>query len=188
VRAETSLVNKRSWELVPCGERTSVDTGNLVVTKSITFVLAHEPLHTKEVQVPLIGVLRQRTELKTRVRLPAIAGAVAPPLGAVAANTTGGNVGTNVTLGKSIGDVVDVRLDLVITLVGMVVGAMLRCDGNLEECEESNQHGHHALGLAEVCHIAECNGAFVVNDRKSKSQKKKKATAMLKLRIRNGGC
>jgi hypothetical protein len=53
----------------------------------------------------------------------------------------------------------------------VVVCAMLRRNSNLEECKKCNQHGHHALGFAEVGHIAECIGAFVVKDRLSKCQR-----------------
>lgn len=36
--------------------------------------------------------------------------------------------------------------------MGVVVRAVLEGDGELEEGEEGDQHGHHALGLAEVGH------------------------------------
>lgn len=158
VRAETSLVDKRSGEPVPGGERTSVDTSDLVVTKSVTFVLGHEPLHTKEVQVPLVAVVPQLADLETGVRLPAIVVAVAPPLSAGAADTADGNVGTNATalaLLKRLRSLVNLGLDLGVAAVLVVVDTMLRGDSDLEESKQSNQHGHHALGLAKVGHDVE---------------------------------
>lgn len=83
VRAETSLVHERRGEIVPGLERTTVDTRNLVVRKPVVLVLGHEPLHTQEVQVPLVGVARQSTELETgRSSVAAIALAVGCSTGA----------------------------------------------------------------------------------------------------------
>jgi hypothetical protein len=58
-------------------------------------------------------------------------------------------------LRKGLVDLVNVGLDLAAldnVAVGVVVGAVLRRDGDLEEREEREQHGHHALRLAEVGH------------------------------------
>lgn len=44
-----------------------MDTGNLVVAELVALALAHEPLHSQEVQIPLIGIVSQLTDLKTRV-------------------------------------------------------------------------------------------------------------------------
>jgi hypothetical protein len=133
-----------------------VDTSNLVVSESVTLVLGHEPLHTEEVQVPLVAIVPQLADLKTWIRLTAVVVAVTPPLSAGAADTADGNVRTNstLTLCQSLGDIVNLRLDLGVTAVLMGVN-MLRGDCDLKESEQSNQHGHHALGLAKVCHDVE---------------------------------
>jgi hypothetical protein len=166
VRTETSLVDERSRELVPGREGTAVNTSNLVVTKSVALVLAHEPLHTEEVQVPLVRVSSQITDLKTRVRLPSIVVAVSPPLGSSAADTADGNIRTDtatLTLLKSFSNVINLCLDDVVcgSAVSMVVAAVLRGDGDLEKGKESDQHGHHALGLAEVGHDVELKWIFL---------------------------
>lgn len=156
VGAESSIVHEGRREPVPGGERTSVNTSNLVVTKGVAMVLAHEPLHTNEIQVPLILILSQLTDLETGVRLPVVAVAVSPPHSLRAADTVDGNVGTNSTtlalleLGLDLGDlIVD---DIVGVAADVVVSSVLGGNGDLEESEESDQHGHHALGLAEVRH------------------------------------
>lgn len=173
MRAETSLVDEGSWELVPGGKGTTVDTSDLVVTESVAFVFAHESLHTKEVQIPLIGIPRQITDFETRVGLASIAVTVSPPSGSGTADTADSNVGTNVALGKGTSDLVNVRLDLIVATMGVVVATMLRRNSNLEECEKCNQHGHHALGFAEVGHIAECNGAFCCKRQAEQASKKR---------------
>lgn len=187
VGTETSLVDKRSREVVPRREWTSVNTGNLVVAQLVAFVLAHEPLHAEQIQVPLVGVLLQLTDFKTRVRLPAIAVAVSPPDSAGAADTADGKVGTNATLAlrQSLGDVLNVRFDLTVAALVVVVGTMLRGDGDLEEGKESDQHGHHALGFAEVGHYVERNGAFNVNDRMNRVKRKRLKDSINNI---NGGC
>lgn len=138
-----------------------MDTSNLVVTKSVAVALALEPLHTEEVQVPLVLVLSQTADLETRVRLPVVAVAVSPPDGLRAADTVDGNVGTDsttLTLVKLGLDLVDLGLDDGIGIaldMGVGVGAVLGGNGDLEKGEEREEHAHHALGLAEVCHDVE---------------------------------
>jgi hypothetical protein len=44
-----------------------MDTSDLIVTEDIGLALALESLHTKEVQVPLVRVALQCTDLQTRV-------------------------------------------------------------------------------------------------------------------------
>jgi hypothetical protein len=135
-----------------------VDTSDLVVTEDIGLALAHESLHTKEVQVELIRVASQSTDFLASIGLSAVGVAGSPPVGAGAAHTRGGNELTILALLKGLVELLNLSLDLVDlhdVAVGVVVGAMLRRDGNLEEREERKQHGHHALGLAEVGHGAE---------------------------------
>jgi hypothetical protein len=95
---ETSLVEQWCREIVPCREWTTVDTGNLVVRELVILGLGLEPLHSNEVQVPLVGVLPQLTDLQTRVRLPLARVAVTPPLGLDTAHTLNGKVGADVAL------------------------------------------------------------------------------------------
>jgi hypothetical protein len=87
-------------------------------------------------------------------------------LGSSAADTANGNVGTNsatLTLLKSISNIFNLGLDHIVggTAMSMVVVAVLRSDGDLEKCEESDQHGHHALGLAEVGHDVELKWIYL---------------------------
>jgi hypothetical protein len=91
--------------------------------------------------------------------LPAVVVAVSPPHSAGAAYTRGGNVRTNaaLTLLKRISNFVNVSLDLIAldgATMSVVMGTMLRGDRNLEKGEKREQHGYHALGLAEVGHDA----------------------------------
>lgn len=159
--AEAGLVDERSWEAVVCYKRTTMDTNDLVEAQSVIPVLVLESLHTKEVQVPLVGVVPQLTDLKTRVGLSSIRIAVAPPLCTCAADTTDGNVRTNIALLELVGNLIHVSLDLgVRATVDMMPGTMLRGDGELQNGKKSNQHGQHALGLAEVGHRVERNCAF----------------------------
>jgi len=153
--AETRLVDQRGGEAVPGLEWTTVNTSNLVVSKPVIPALGHEPLHTEEVQVPLIGILPQLTDLKTRERLPAIEVAVAPPLDTSAADTADGDLRTNSTtlaLGKRVGNIVDLGLEHIVIAAVAVSVAMAEGGGELEESEEGKDHGHHVLGLAEVGH------------------------------------
>ena len=155
VRAETLLVEQRRGEVVPGLERTTVDTRDLVVRKHVVLVLAHEPLHTEEVQVPLVGVARQGTDLKTGSRSPA---AVALAVGgsARAADTGDGDGAARLALGELTLDLVDVGRNGSVaggaSRVCVVVGAMLESNGELEKRQQAEDHGHHAGGLAEVGH------------------------------------
>lgn len=67
MRAETSLVQQRSGEVVPRLERTAVNTRDLVVGQLVALALALEPLHAEEVQVVLVGIASQLADLQTRV-------------------------------------------------------------------------------------------------------------------------
>lgn len=126
VRAETSLIDKRSGEVVPCLERTAVDTGDLVVTQLVVLALAHEPLHTEQVQVPLVAVVPQLTNLQTGVGLPAVAVTVTPPIGTSATDTADGQKWANIALGELVGCDIDLGLDHIIhAAVSVVVASML---------------------------------------------------------------
>ena len=129
-----------------------MDTSNLVVTKSVAVALALEPLHTEQVQVPLVLVLSQTADLETRVRLPVVAVAVSPPDGLRAADTVDGNVGTDsttLTLVKLGLDLFDLGLDDSIGIaldMGVGVGAVLGGNGDLEKGEEREEHARPRRG------------------------------------------
>jgi hypothetical protein len=160
--AEAGIVKKRSGKPVVCYKRAAVDTSDLVEAQPVIPVLVLEPLHTKEIQIPLVGVVPQLADLETWVRLSAIGVAVTPPHCACAAYTTDGNMGPDVALLEFVSNLVHVSLNIRVRApVDMVPGTMLRGNGDLEKGKESNQHGQHALGLAEVGHGVECNDAFV---------------------------
>jgi hypothetical protein len=164
-----------------------VDTSDLVVTEDVVLALALESLHTDEVQVPLVRIAHQSTDFLASVGLPAVGVTGSLPVSAGAAHTRGGDELTVLTLVKGLVDLLNLRLDLGDlddVAVSVVVGAMLRRDGNLEEREEREQHGHHVLGLAEVGHGGESRMFLVCNDWKSTSPEK--TTRVLELRIKNG--
>ena len=94
VRAEARRVDQRGGEVVPAGERTSVDTNDLVVRKPVVLVLCHESLHTQKIQVPLVGILLQLTNLETGRRDTTCAVADAVVVGACAADTGDGSEST----------------------------------------------------------------------------------------------
>ena len=155
VRAKTSLVDERSGEVVPGDERTAVNTDDLVVREPVVLVLRHKPLHAQQVQVPLVGILLQLTDLKTRSRDTAVAVTGAIAVDACAADTGDGGVSTRLTGNQAISDLVNLPLEdgvLRMTSVVLVVGPVLEGDCELKESEEGEQHGGHVLGLAEVCH------------------------------------
>jgi hypothetical protein len=164
VRAETLLVQEGCGEVVPALERTTVNTRDLVVRKPVVLVLGHEPLHTEKVQVPLVGIARQRTELETGSSSPA-AIALAVGRSAGAAHTSDGNEALlRLTLGEFTLDLVDVGLNGSICVAGrvsVVVRAMLESDCELENGQEGDEHGHHAGGFAEVGHREESSGCFL---------------------------
>ena len=154
VRAKTSLVDERSGEVVPGDERTAVNTDDLVVREPVVLVLRHKPLHAQQVQVPLVGILLQLTDLKTRSRDTAVAVAGAIAAGTCAADTGDGSVSTRLTGNQAVSNLVNLPLDdgvLGMTSV-VVVGSMPKGDCELEESKEGEQHGGHVCGLAEVGH------------------------------------
>lgn len=157
VRAETGLVDQRSREVVPGNERTAVNTNDLVVRKPVVLVLCLEPLHTQQVQVPLVGILRQLTDLKTGSRDTAVAVAGAIAAGACAADTGDGGESTRLTGNQAVSDFINLPFEdgvvgLGMTSVVLVVRSVLEGNCELEESKKGEQHGGHALGLAEVCH------------------------------------
>lgn len=88
--------------------------------------------------------------------MPAIVVAVTPPDSFRAADTADGQKRTDVTLRELVRSLVNLSLDHTVRVtMNMVMGTMLRCDANLKKREETEEHGHHALGLAEIGH-AEC--------------------------------
>lgn len=121
----------------------STHTGDLVVGQPIRLGLGHEPLHTQNVQVPLVGILPQGTDLKTRRR-------------ALVGDTSDGEEAFTLALGELLGD--DIHLGLDDIVVGeapgvvVVVCAMVEGSGEVEERQEGEDHGHDVLGLAEAGH------------------------------------
>lgn len=71
--AEACLIDQRSREVIPGLEGTSMDSSNLIIRQSIIFVLGHESLHAKEIQIPRVFVVRtsQLTDLETGGSRPA---------------------------------------------------------------------------------------------------------------------
>jgi hypothetical protein len=154
VRAETLLVQERCGEVVPGLERATVNTRDLVVRERVALILGHEPLHAEEVQVPLVGVARQGTDLKTRRSSPS---AVALAVGgsARAADTGDGQGASRLALGELTLDLVDMGLDdgvVGASRMCVVVGAMLKSYGELKNRQHGDEHSHHAGWLAEVGH------------------------------------
>ena len=156
MRTETGLVEKRGREVVPGDERTAVNTDDLVVREPVVLVLCHEPLHTQQVQVPLVGILLQLTDLKTGSRDTAVAVAGTIAAGACAADTSDGGVSTRLTSNQAVSDLVNLPLQDGVLGSGMtsvvVVCSVSKSSCELEESEESEQHGSHVRGLAEVGH------------------------------------
>jgi len=149
VRAETGLVYERGGKVVPCPVGATVNSRDLVVGQGVVLVHGLEPLHAKDVQVPLIGVLVQLTDLKPWVGCPARA---ACTVGAAWARD--GDGAGRLTLLEFVGDVVDASLEGSIGRASgmLLAGAVLQGDGDVEEREEGDEHGHHALRLAEIDH------------------------------------
>jgi hypothetical protein len=140
-----------------------VNTRDLVVGQPVVLALGHEPLHTQEVQVPLIGVARQRTDLKARGSSPA---AIALAVGgsARAAHTSDGGEALRLTLGEFTLDLVDVGLNGSVggaSRVCVMVGTMLESDSELENRQQGDEHCHHAGGFAEVGHLEESSGCLL---------------------------
>lgn len=132
-----------------------MNSSDLVVGQSVVLVLGHEPFHTEEIQVPRILVVGtgKLTDLDTGGRA---ASAVALTIGggAFAADTSDGGETRRLALEELSLDLVDVVLNGSVdvdgtVLVRVVVAAVLEGDRDLQDSEEGNQHGHHALGLAE---------------------------------------
>ena len=182
VRAETSLVEQRSGEVVPGDIGTAVNTDDLVVRKLVVLVLCHEPLHTQQVQVPLIRILLQLADLKTRRRDTAVAVAGTIAAGACAADTGDGGVSTRLAGNQAVGNLINLPLDdgvLRMTSV-LVVGSVLEGDCELEESEKCEQHGGHVLGLAEVCHGE--NDAMLCTFRKQRPDEGQSKRAEMRLK------
>lgn len=157
MRTETLLVGEWGREGVPGLEGTTVDTRDLVVGEHVVLVLGGEPLHTEQVQIPLVGVLDQLADLETGSRGAA---AVALAVGgmAVAADTGNGKVAQRgLALGELALDIVHVGDNggVVSSASGvrMVVRAVLERDSELKNGQKRKDHGHHVRGLAEVCHL-----------------------------------
>lgn len=152
VWAETRLVQQRRWKVVPCLVGATVDTSDLVVRQRVVLVHSLESFHAENIQIPLVGILVQLTNLKTWVRC-----------GARAASTVrvawagNGDGPARLTLFKLAGDLVDVSLNDCVDRPGrmLVVGAVLKGNRDLEESKDGDQHGHHALRLTEIGH---CEG------------------------------
>jgi hypothetical protein len=105
--------------------------------------------------------------------LPAVAVTVTPPISARAADTTDGEEWADIALCKLVGSGIKLSLDKIVCATVLVSVAMLCSNGQLEKGEEAEEHGDHALGLAEVGHDGcRTESTFMDNDWMSTSQKK----------------
>ena len=132
-------------------------TSNGVVRELVVLVLGLEPLHAQKVQVPLVSVLLELADLQTSGRR-AVATADASVVRVSLADTSDGSEASLLlAAGEGVGNVLELGSnDVVGRVAGMgVVGAVLEGGGELEEGEESKEHGGDALGLAEGSHCEE---------------------------------